>query len=275
MKASTKACGGVVSLAVVSIGLMQADLQGRQFEDKFGRVIEAELVSHTGADSETVRIDRGGKTFEVKLDLFSAKDRAFIREWMANTPPQIDYAFRVEVERKAADDLTADAAGTQGTGSRGERRIGGFGRGGRTESVSNAFDVKITSLTRHPIADLKVECRSYMIDHPGAFGRDFAFGRAGDRTKREAKLEFVEDSVEIEGPLKYNGEISFTTKAVRLDELRGSSDDYQDELLGVVVRIVDKQGEVVFEHRDKRTKEIAWEKEEAEADGSERDLFDW
>ena len=59
-------------MAVVSIGLMQADLQGRQFEDKFGRVIEAELVSHTGADSETVRIDRGGKTFEDKLDLFSA-----------------------------------------------------------------------------------------------------------------------------------------------------------------------------------------------------------
>ena len=61
----------------------------RSFEDKFGRVLVAELVSHAGIDADTVEIEKDGKKMEVRIDAFSEKDQQFIRDWMKRTPPTL------------------------------------------------------------------------------------------------------------------------------------------------------------------------------------------
>ena len=87
---------GLAALAALSL----SGIEAKQFEDKFGRVMVAELVSHTGADGNIVKIDKGGKKMDVKIDVFSEKDQQFIRDWMKNTPPTLDYAFRVQAVKK-------------------------------------------------------------------------------------------------------------------------------------------------------------------------------
>ena len=75
-------------------------VSAKVFEDQFGRIMNAELVSHTGAEGENVTIKKSGKDMVVKVALFSEKDQKFIREWMKKTPPTLDYNFRVEVAKK-------------------------------------------------------------------------------------------------------------------------------------------------------------------------------
>ena len=76
----------------VSIVLM-ASTAARLFEDKYGRILDAQLVSHPGFNADNIKIDKDGKKLEVKVNVFSIKDQEFIRNWMKNTPPTLDYAF--------------------------------------------------------------------------------------------------------------------------------------------------------------------------------------
>jgi len=93
---------GLAALAALSL----SGIEAKQFEDKFGRVMVAELVSHTGADGNIVKIEKDGKKMDVKIDVFSEKDQQFIRDWMKKTPPTLAYAFRVEAEKKKRSEAT-------------------------------------------------------------------------------------------------------------------------------------------------------------------------
>ena len=61
--------------------------EAKQFEDKFGRVMVAELVSHTGAEADTGK-DRKvrARKWMSRVDVFSEKDQQFIRDWMKKHP---------------------------------------------------------------------------------------------------------------------------------------------------------------------------------------------
>ena len=62
--------------------------EAREFEDRFGRLLEAELVAHGGVGAKTVMIKKAdGKTHDVEIGAFSEKDQTFIREWMKKTKP--------------------------------------------------------------------------------------------------------------------------------------------------------------------------------------------
>jgi hypothetical protein len=105
-----------------------------------------------------------------------------------------------------------------------------------------------------------------MLDHEDIYGRlrSFDFGRRGGFGKRgsnaatnpEPELKFVGGSIEIEEPMRYNEDFSFVTKAQRLDEWSG---ELKDEVLGVIMRVFGPDGEVVFEHKDKRVEKIEWQ----------------
>ena len=69
----------------------------RSFEDQFGRVIEADLVSHWGAASGYVKINKDGKLLTVKTSAFSATAQKEIVDWMRNNPNSL--AALVEPER--------------------------------------------------------------------------------------------------------------------------------------------------------------------------------
>ena len=91
--------------------------------------------------------------------------------------------------------------------------------------------------------------------------------RAGFGEKK-ASVEHVEGSIEIKEPMRYNQTATFTTKSLRLDESRRKTwagDEYKDKLLGVIVRVFDSGGKLVFEHRDAKTKDMDWPKPGEEA----------
>ena len=265
-------------------------ISAKVFEDQFGRIMNAELVSHTGAEGENVTIKKSGKDMVVKVALFSEKDQKFIREWMKKTPPTLDYNFRVEVAKKEIQSKpSANPFEKSSTGK-------------------TAFLMRLTNLTRQPVSGLRVEYRAYMKDYGGgSSSRDddddkddkedegggrfggfsekqieeylrnrFGRGRGSRGSSRgysmKPKITHVEESKDIEDTLKYNQSVTIESKAMRLDsgKMRYSSGKWRDELIGVIVRVFEPGGKMVYEYRDQSTKEYIW----AETGGPVRGFTD-
>lgn len=266
-------------------------VSAKVFEDQFGRIINAELISHTGAEGENVTIKKSGKKIVVKVALFSEKDQKFIRGWMKETPPTLDYNFRVEVAKKEIQSKPSANPFE------------------KSSSGKTAFLMRLTNLTRQPVNGLRVEYRAYMKDYGGGRSSDddkesdkegdkegdrggrggfseeqieeylrsrFGRGRGGRGSSRgssaKPKITHVEESKDIEEALDYNQSVTIESKAMRLDsgKNRYSSGKWRDELIGVIVRVFEPGGEMVYEYRDQSTKDYIW----AESSGPVRGFTD-
>ena len=138
---------------IVSCITAPSSLIARVFEDQFGRIINAELVSHTGNESENVTIKKSGKKMVVKISLFSEKDQKFIREWMTKIPPSLDYNFRVDVAKKEIENKPGSSPFN------------------KSDDKEVAYLMRLTNLTRQPVSGLRVEYRAYMKNY-GSDGGD-------------------------------------------------------------------------------------------------------
>lgn len=216
-------------LLVISIS--QSKVLSRTFEDQFGRTIKADLISHTGISSNEVKISKDGKQLNVKISLFSEKDQKFIRNWMKETPPMIDYVFRIEATLKQLGSFKSKSNSIYSSTS-------------RSKTKTNAYEINLTNLTRQTVKDLRLE---YRVVKEGRSGR----------------FEFQRGRKEISEPLRYNQDIVLTTAKSELDSYRSSysSYSYKEVVLGVLVRVFDKQGELVADWRSSNTKiaKISWE----------------
>lgn len=216
-------------LLVMSISLSEA--LPRTFEDQFGRTIIADLISHTGINSNEIKISKDGKQLNVKISLFSEKDQIFIKNWMKETPPMIDYAFRIEATLKQLDSFKNKSNSIYGSTS-------------RSKTKTNAYEINLTNLTRQTVKDLRLE---YRVVKEGRSGR----------------FEFQRGRKEISDPMRYNQDIVLTTTKSELDSYRSSysSYSYKEVVLGVLVRVFDKQGKLVADWRSSNTKiaKINWE----------------
>ena len=216
-------------LLVISIS--QSKVLSRTFEDQFGRTIKADLISHTGISSNEVKISKDGKQLNVKISLFSEKDQKFIRNWMKETPPMIDYVFRIEATLKQLGSFKSKSNSIYSSTS-------------RSKTKTNAYEINLTNLTRQTVKDLRLE---YRVVKEGRSGR----------------FEFQRGRKEISEPLRYNQDIVLTTAKSELDSYRSSysSYSYKEAVLGVLVRVFDKQGELVADWRSSNTKiaKISWE----------------
>lgn len=262
-------------------------VSAKVFEDQFGRIINAELISHTGAEGENVTIKKSDKKIVVKVALFSEKDQKFIRGWMKETPPSLDYNFRVEIAKK---EIQAKPS------------VNPFEK---SSTEKTAFLMRVTNLTRQSVSGLRVEYRAYMKDYGGGGSSDegskddkdneesgrgeftekqieeylrsrYGRGRGNRGSSRgssaKPKIIHVEESKDIEEPLKYNQSVTIESKAMRLDsgKMRYSSGKWRDELIGVIVRVFEPGGEMVYEYRDQSTKDYIW----AESSGPVRGFTD-
>ena len=59
----------IIGITIILISSTAA----RVFEDKYGRIINAQLVSHSGPAADRIKINKGGKEMNVKVDVFSKK----------------------------------------------------------------------------------------------------------------------------------------------------------------------------------------------------------
>ena len=82
----------LLPLLIISLSFCGAEL--RKFEDRFGREIEAKLVSHEGIDSGRVTIRKAdGKEYDVELNTFSKKDQQIIQKWMESAGLKLPARF--------------------------------------------------------------------------------------------------------------------------------------------------------------------------------------
>ncbi|MEE3175914.1 MAG: hypothetical protein VX269_01000 [Verrucomicrobiota bacterium] len=279
----------IISILVPFCGAVSAKV----FEDQFGRIINAELVSHTGAEGESVTIKKSGKNIVVKVALFSEKDQKFIRGWMEETPPTVDYNFRVDIAKK---EIQAKPSANPFE---------------KSSEKSTAYLIRLTNLIRYPVSGLRVEYRAYMKDYGGGssssrgssddnndkddnddggggrggfseeqieeylrnrFGRGRGSRGSSRGSSSKPKIIHIEESKEIEEVLKYNEYVTIESKPMRLDsgKMRYSSARWKDELIGVIVRVFEPGGEMVYEYRDQSTKDYIW----AESSGPIRGFTD-
>ena len=218
---------GLTAMACMSL----SGIEAKQFEDKFGRVMVAELVSHTGADGNIVKIDKDGKKMDVKIDVFSEKDQQFIRDWMKKTPPTLAYAFRVEAVKKKQSEATKSSRS--------------YFSSSKTEVY--VYEITVTNLTRQPVSDLR-------IDH-----RTVSAGRS-------KSLKFQRGTETVKGPLRYNEQYTFVSTAKiesasgRSYRGYGSSYSFKESLLGVILRIYGPDGEPVKEWKSpgSRMDPVSW-----------------
>ena len=221
------------SLCVIflAVAFPHSTVLARAFEDQFGRTMEADLISHTGISSDIIKVSMGGKQLDVEISLFSDKDQKFIRNWMEETPPKIDYAFRVEATLKQLGTVPKKTSSSRSSSS-------------RTKTKTNVYEIHLTNLTRQTVRDLRLE---YRIVKEG----------------RSGKFEFQKGSKEISEPMRYNQDVVLTTAKSELDSYRSSysSYSYKEAVLGILVRVFNQQGELVTDWRSTGTKmeKISWE----------------
>ena len=197
----------------------------RLFEDKFGRILSAELISHTGVAADSVKIDKAGEKINVKINVFSEKDQQFIRDWMKITSPTLDYAFRIDVVKKKQSEI------------KGQRR---YYSSSKTEVY--VYDVTVTNLTRQPVGDLRIDYRTV------------SQGQSKD-------LQFQQGSESVTGPMRYNDTITFITMPSTLQSVKSYGYSYKESLLGVILRIYEPGDKLVQEWHSSgiRMDKITWD----------------
>ena len=224
----------LVGLAGMAAMLLSAT-QAKQFEDKFGRLMVAELVSHTGADGNVVKIDKSGEKMDVKIDIFSEKDQQFIRDWMKSTPPTLDYAFRIQAVKKKLSEVK-------------DRRS----YYSSSKTTTYVFEVTVTNLTRQPVSGLRIDYRAVSED-------------------RSKKPKFQRGNETIKGPMRYNENFTFITAPAKVESSSGrsysrwgSSYSYKESLLGVILRIYGPDGQPIEQWKSAGTKmdKVSWEASE-------------
>ena len=104
------------------------------------------------------------------------------------------------------------------------------------------------------------------------FGRGRGSRGSSRGSSSKPKIIHIEESKDIEEVLKYNEYVTIESKPMRLDsgKMRYSSGRWRDELIGVIVRVFEPGGEMVYEYRDQSTKDYIW----AESSGPIRGFTD-
>jgi len=192
----------------------------RALVDKKGRVIDATLVSHPGAESGKITIRKDGREFTLDLSTFRNEEQKHLRNWIAKTPPKVTYEL----------DLSATKTKT---------KKGGY-----------AYKLEIKNAGKASLSKFKILHRVYMENSVGkTVYREHELLVDGPlREGKTAKLTtkpFNPDSLVIQG--KNSTIVSSATSS-------GTKKKGRSGLQGVLVRVYDSYGQKVIDWRSPGTK---------------------
>ena len=199
--------------------LSVAQAEMRNFSNSKGDAIEAELVSHKNGKVKLRRAD--GVEFEVVPTVFSPEDQAYIKSWMDKNPASVDYAFRIEAERKKLAGTMQDL---------GYKRV---------KNEKWAYQIKITNHSRDTVKDLTVKYKVFYSNRA-----DGEFSASSGDVKEMAQIR---GEAKLKSEMEFNQTMEFTTKSATIDfvDYDGAGSRYKDTLRGAMIRILDKQGKIV------------------------------
>jgi len=139
------------SLFATALMMASAFAETREFEDTFGRVVSGELVSHKGMTAKKVKLKIKEKIHELPITKFCERDQKYIREWMAKTPPSINYAFRIEALKKKQSTV----------------RMRNYYYNGGNKSDMYVFEVDVTNVCTQPVSNLKITYQAVLdVENP-------------------------------------------------------------------------------------------------------------
>lgn len=195
-------------------------LEAREFIDKQGRKLNAEIVGVTG---DMVALMRAGETRPIgaNISLFSDDDQKFIREWAA---ANVKYNFDVAYTKKKLDSTKQTS--------------------GPDVYISETWNYKIDLRNKQTaeLADLRVDYWLFTKTDEGK-GKGTARVQTAGTTKIAA--------------IKGGAATSFDTEPVQINKfelkgnfifLDGTRPRFSDAMGGIVIRIFDKNDREVFKY---------------------------
>lgn len=228
-------------LVAAHFSLRGDDVEGlREFTDKRGQKIEARLLG-VSEDRKIMHIVRGdGVEFDSEINLLSLDDQQFVKDWLKQataTPP---------VGPVPTDDYRLDVQIARTNGESTEHRESYY----KFDCKENLYRVTVRNLSRQPLEGARIEFAIVWSDNAIVYQQKenqewvYTTGVYDDSTARVKRLG--ERPLEA---LRYNAGISVETDAVPIDRVLydGREVVYEDELLGIKVRVLSSTGQVLHE----------------------------
>lgn len=201
----------------------------RNFTNKEGKQIEARIVS-VSTDRKTVKIaQRDGREFDLEIVLLSLDDQQVLREWLLSRPVASDLRLEVAIDKISE------------RSSKRERDRQGFYR---FTTEYPQYRVTVTNLDRvtviKPIMEYCVLHRERLSILYSEDLRDWVYSTVGGDEGRVMKTQ---GKIELED-LVFNREQIASTPMMVIERALGDGNYVygEDELIGLLVRITDSQG---------------------------------
>ena len=237
----------LAALATVALVMpLKAQVRGdsHEFTGKSGQKLVAKVLA-VSADRRQMRILRqDGMEFDTEIVIFSLDDQQYVKDWMKANASGASASSPLGV--MAAGVFRLEVAITRIAGKSEKHRSDLY----TMEEKDNLFRINVRNLSRETLEGAKLEYAmvwkdSVTISFDGD-EQEWGFrSQESDLPRPPAKI-FGEATLES---LRFNGEGSIETDAVRIDEVFvGGNELYgQDELLGLKVRVLGANGAVLHE----------------------------
>ncbi|MDF1657696.1 MAG: hypothetical protein P1U58_08785 [Verrucomicrobiales bacterium] len=217
--------------AVLSLGAQ--DLRPMHaFTDKSGKQILATLLS-VSADRRTMKIRReDNQEFELVINVLSLDDQQFIKEQLETVPVEKkEFRLEMDVSRKSTN---SDSHA--------------YNESYTLEQEFLTYVVKVKNLSRESLEGASVEWAVAIDDQIKISQKEgeWTYDRRGSGEEYPVPFDgYVELS-----SLPFNQEATVTTGEIEINEMLNGNDVYlEDQVIGVIARVVSREGAVLAESR--------------------------
>ncbi|MCB1229368.1 MAG: hypothetical protein KDN19_03830 [Verrucomicrobiae bacterium] len=233
--------------------LIFTSLNAREFTDKQGRKINAEIVSYT---DDSVELKMGNNTYGVPIENLSLEDQVYITEWIKANPAATGYRFRLYSDLEMLKRSTKDGIMVQD----------------RLKTVPYEYTLVVYNQSKSAITDVDIRYEIYVNDVVDTRGNRYAQLAVGaEKIDRLQTIpgKLTKKTIPADGKIEFKHE--FPTE-IYVDRDGGRIDQAaSDKVIGVRVRVY-KDDKLLWEYGeaedDKRFAQASWQDEAASEETS-------
>lgn len=234
----------ILSVLLITVFCRSQEAEIHEFTDKKGQKIRAALLD-VSADLRTMKIRReDGAEFDSAINLLSLDDQQFIKIWLANRPEFVDFRLEIAIDRKPLETERAASGSLQ------------------LETKSNQYEISVRNLSREPLESARLEYVVVWENGVSIYETDegvTTYTTHGDETS--SPMVRVEGGERLE-PLAFNRETLVSSATFDIERVAYSEAEilYEDEPIGMVVRILTSSGIILAEEKtgDVRISNLSW-----------------
>ncbi|MDF1849196.1 MAG: hypothetical protein P1U85_00065 [Verrucomicrobiales bacterium] len=211
-----------------------------EFTSKTGKKVIAEVLQ-VSVDSRTMKIRRqDGNEYDLEIVSLSLDDQQYVKTWMQDRPVTVDslptlsstdFRLELEIDKKSLDT------------ERHKDRIYTY------EQRYFQYDVVIRNISRETLVGARMEYAVLWENALEVYKNSLGEWDGRYSSSGPAKRARIVGEKEIED-LSFNRDVELATESFEQNRMLSSGELFkEDELLGIVVRIVAPDGSVIVEER--------------------------